>query len=531
MTFSILKGTACQTSLNIIEVEFTYQFGSLRPLVAVVDHTMSVHGGYVVVSGDGVTSFTDAASTTLVSIKGTKENDTCSNRGLCDTSDGVCSCFDTNGDAYGSSNGYGSAGTRGDCGYILSSTDSVVSSCPGEIQCSAHGVCSSSTYRCDCYEGWSGGDCSLRTCPSGLSWFDYPTRDQFAHRTYTECSDMGLCDQSTGQCQCRDGFYGQACEMMSCDGENPTIRKCGGHGRCMSMSELAVLALDNGDATSYTYGTDPNNALTWDGSRVHGCLCDEGYEGYDCSLRSCARGDDPGTYNDHPEIQLIKCIADEGSFTLTFREYTTSPILHNATSADVEAALIALPSIASSISVYFSMDMLPSNATLSTNEKPARSLPDGFPSWSVFSVNESVVSATSVSSIWTNSTGACSSTDSTQIIIIYFQTLVGDLPRVTADISSLFLSSTGENGYLTIYTDGSSVQGRSPNSTVVLRSVRGTTENDVCNNRGLCDYSTGICQCFPTWSSSDGMGGPGNRGDCGYRNDHLYSNFNSVSLS
>ena len=42
----------------------------------------------------------------------------CANRGSCDSLTGVCNCYNTNGDAYGSSDGYGSAGPRGDCGYV-----------------------------------------------------------------------------------------------------------------------------------------------------------------------------------------------------------------------------------------------------------------------------------------------------------------------------------------------------------------------------------------------------------------------------
>ena len=45
-----------------------------------------------------------------------------------------------------------------------------VSSCPGEIQCSGHGVCSQSTYRCSCDIGWESGDCSEMACPVGPSW-------------------------------------------------------------------------------------------------------------------------------------------------------------------------------------------------------------------------------------------------------------------------------------------------------------------------------------------------------------------------
>lgn len=58
-------------------------------------------------------------------------------------------------------------------------------------------------------------------------------------------------------------------------------------------------------AGGFTYGLNPNTAHTWDGSRVHGCLCDEKYEGYDCSLSKCPHGDDPGTYDDHHEVAVI----------------------------------------------------------------------------------------------------------------------------------------------------------------------------------------------------------------------------------
>lgn len=40
--------------------------------------------------------------------------------------------------------------------------------------------------------------------------------------------------------------------------------------RCMTMAELALVAENNGDATDYTYGTDPNEGSTWDAHRIFG---------------------------------------------------------------------------------------------------------------------------------------------------------------------------------------------------------------------------------------------------------------------
>ena len=58
-----------------------------------------------------------------------------------------------------------------------------------------------------------------------------------------------------------------------------------------------------------------------------------------------------------------------------------------------------------------------------------------------------------------------------------------------------------------------------------IKSIKGTTENLPCNNRGICDTTLGACKCFTGWSSSDGEGRPGMLGDCGYRNDELYANW------
>jgi hypothetical protein len=75
---------------------------------------------------------------------GTRENDICSNRGICDVMSGICGCIASDTPDFETSNGgqpakLGDAtANRGDCGYPLK----VITGCPGEIACSAHGVCS-----------------------------------------------------------------------------------------------------------------------------------------------------------------------------------------------------------------------------------------------------------------------------------------------------------------------------------------------------------------------------------------------------
>jgi hypothetical protein len=257
------------------------------------------------------------------------------------------------------------------------------------------------------------------------------------------------------------------------------------------MSELAKHAKQNGVLTPNSYGADPNNPYTWDAHRVMGCLCDEGYEGFDCSLRACPAGNDPSARMGEPEvratetatdllvtacnrantvdvrvlqIQLLQCKAGDGSVTLAFRDEVTSPISYDATSDDLKAQLEELPTIGG-VEVQFE---------------------EGF-------------------------TAFCDPAGG-NVVRITFTAVPGDVPAIVVSqnalIDTLGLGTVG-SGEVAIATDGDSLGPWS--------SRRGTTTVDVCNNHGLCDSFRGQCRCFPGWASSDGAGNYGIYGDCGYR--------------
>jgi hypothetical protein len=100
--------------------------------------------------------------------------------------------------------------------------------CPGggdpPLVCSGNGICGSSYYswsdedivNCQCYDGFTGPDCSLKVCPSATAWADMPFGNDTAHQPFVECSNFGYCDRLTGNCVCREGFTGTACQRLSC---------------------------------------------------------------------------------------------------------------------------------------------------------------------------------------------------------------------------------------------------------------------------------------------------------------------------
>eukprot|EP01035_Chromulina_nebulosa_P034149 gene34149-45788_t len=141
--------------------------------------------------------------------------------------------------------------------------------------CSGHGRCTVFDM-CICHRNWQSNDCSERVCSQGLSFVDSPKGDldfsgaidspdelvvvnseQFPYGTteqfpdmrdsdlnilsnsahwYSECSNAGICNRRTGECECFDGFEGAACQYLQCPG---TEYECSGHGVCKRLNSIA----------------------------------------------------------------------------------------------------------------------------------------------------------------------------------------------------------------------------------------------------------------------------------------------------
>lgn len=105
------------------------------------------------------------------------------------------------------------------------------------------------------------------------------------------------------------------------------LMACSGHGKCSSLRSASstsnFLQFFNGSVYS-----------DWDADMIHGCVCDAGWHGVNCSLRSCPYGNNPSSPG-LPAIQLIDCTCDDyhclGYFQLTVRGQTTSSLPINST--------------------------------------------------------------------------------------------------------------------------------------------------------------------------------------------------------
>jgi len=142
----------------------------------------------------------------------------------------------------------------------------------------------------------------------------------------------------------------------------PPGTTCSGHGACLSQSEHAKRALDSEAETDFDYGPRVSSrtrysAHFWDADRLSGCLCDDGWTGYDCSLRTCPRGDDPSSYGQVHEDQLMRCLANPGNGTTWFVKFRRDgsalaapesvALAANASAEDVQRAIEGLSTVGS----------------------------------------------------------------------------------------------------------------------------------------------------------------------------------------
>jgi hypothetical protein len=136
----------------------------------------------------------------------------CSGKGSCDRKTGKCQCFDGyEGDACNRQACPNQCSNSGKCltlTQIAEDVQDAVASYYGTYMGSAaySAFDGAQMMGCVCDQGRSGPDCSLIDCPSSADPMGGAGSD--GGRT---CSGRGLCDGTTGTCQCFDGFFGTSC--------------------------------------------------------------------------------------------------------------------------------------------------------------------------------------------------------------------------------------------------------------------------------------------------------------------------------
>lgn len=148
--------------------------GTLCSAGATATTTITLRGAYgnlydlTLVNSLRVSATGARGNITVASLKGTKENAECSNHGYCDRTTGTCLCdqlYEPESARFqyrwSSSDGYNALGNRGDCGFEAVEAKS----CPvGEngLVCTGKGRCDTSTFACQCFEGYFGTACGLK---------------------------------------------------------------------------------------------------------------------------------------------------------------------------------------------------------------------------------------------------------------------------------------------------------------------------------------------------------------------------------
>lgn len=511
-------------------------------------------------------------------VDGTGERAECSNRGYC--SGGECTCVEGFFASDGSG-GAGAARDCGSTTDARTGVTTPTAACPG-AGCSGQGVCSGApTWTCACFAGRSGPGCEKVDCPLGRAWFDRPAADGTAH-ALAPCSNAGACNRVDGTCACYDGFTGAACQRLACPtadaaavcsgtGRCLTLREMVAAGSfggelvgdeevqavtcsltagsftlahrgyatipisfsaspaalraalmalpsiglvdvrvqpftaatvCSSgagttttvafktdLGDQPLLVAADGETGAWTpsvvvaeltrgsrpaYGDDVGGGAQWDADAVTGCVCDgygytnatdaeagdgAAWAGVGCTFRACPFGVNPSTGRAATrvlarEVQRLSCSAPSGNFTLAFRKDTTRPLRATATAEELVAALQELRSVG-------------------------------------------LVAVAPVSG-WVPAGGVCAppSAGAPAVTDVAFVTELGDVPLLKAD------------GY---FLDA-------PAALLVEERVKGVGAPTECSGKGACSSDLGLCVCDKYWSSSDGMGNPGRRADCGSYN-------------
>jgi hypothetical protein len=324
---------------------------------------------------------------------------------------------------------------------------------------------------------------------------------------YAECSGRGECDRSSGECQCYDGFIGSVCQRTVCPND------CSGNGVCMTVKEVAngrggTNGLNYRAVAKYASHTVYEGVSArfeynhWDSEKSQTCVCDFGYTGPDCSLRLCPKGRDPllrgktlcNNADCQSEVQsiVIKLATAAGSTPLVMRLGYID--IHGS---DPTRPLYSAPFTLDTGFTAFIYEELLQNA-LST-----------FPNNVLFGVNVTISGAadggTPVTGIYKQQTVLSGDNDELEFKFdfrhgpqgnvnpIFIDKVSGGTGFEYATYDSAGKVTTVNNAAGTNVAETAGLASQAVNT---VTEAAGNTPYIECSGRGMCDYSSGLCECF-----------------------------------
>jgi hypothetical protein len=367
---------------------------------------------------------------------------------------------------------------------------------------------------------------------------------------YTECSGKGSCNRESGECECFGGFTGSACQRTTCPSD------CSGHGQCFTLREIAAGSNRNSESrgrnyreVSVDYGQTAYEGVAsafdynfWDADKNQACVCDPGFFGPDCSLRECPRGNDPLT-TDSKHCGGAACQSASYTYAITWKdaapaestihfEWTPSDnyngalstvrtkkvtLKHGLTGDDyaelLQATLHTMPNnelagVAVSCSTIW-QGAVAGKTEIECDEVPAAASATEFVTVVLnvdFSNGPQGAVDVPVPKLWAVD-GSMNIGGTNLDNVVALHTYDGS-NAVTYTAADGVAAKTGaspisftNNFNDAQYDDWSSDNGAT--AATLMPNQAGNHENAPCSNRGLCDYSTGQCQCFAGYSRED----------------------------
>ena len=363
-------------------------------------------------------------------------------------------------------------------------------------QCSNRGFCDTTSGYCVCninYDTSNGydqagirGDCgyataTIQVCPGAIA-----------------CSAHGVCGGNpTYKCDCNDGWTGSDCSSRLCP------------------KDVAWFGLPNADDEAHLFeSVECSNMGTCD--RAAGtCSCEEGFTGAACQQLTCPGGAELCT--GHGQCLDMTSLAELATVNGELAGFTYGRTPNKPETWD-------------GLKVYGCH----CDVGYTGFDCSQRACPTGDDPRTTEQLDEKQIISCSDS----NAAGDISFKFREQTIVVpvaatatrdqvktALETLssIGtvSVDRVDDSLEDKLCTTAGNQFAITFLTEHGNlpmlqIVQQNIDSIVVSQEVEGTKEVVECAGRGICDEAQGTCLCFHGFGSSDGMGGAGQVGDCGY---------------